>query len=842
MASKHLKVRVNCVARCVICLAIILGNLNLAAAQSGAQAEQIINAQADTLALNGAEIVARSDSWATTDRASSRPSQPLPLWVSIALAAAVLTITALLSALAILYHYTIRPLYKLTTFIQTVSSTSNLNLRAPIRGSKVIRCLARSFNLILDTTEESHLEMLQARYEVESASKGKSLFIAKVSHELRTPIHGITGMLRILLKQEQQPSKRQYIQMAQESAQTLLDTINDVLDFSKMQSGDLSLEHKEFDLLGTIRSTVEQLMPRYEDKPDLTLCWNIHPEVPDRLVGDGARMKNILFNLLGNAFKFTETGHVLLDLTPYNTRVPDTIGVRISVTDTGIGIAKEKIRQIFDPFTTADERTARLYSGTGLGLAIVKQVVDQMGGTIVVESLPGRGSTFTVEIPFPEPDRPSTLVAAPKRVAILAEDDIKRSSMANGLRALKCSVSEFDIGSTDELYSLANTVSSYDIIHIIKSKNILIDELHAVMRNASRNQVQVILSVRGADIMQTDNLALSEKLLVTLQPTSALDLLLMAQGHLEPNRHVAPIEDSPPKTGTKLRVLVADDARSNRVILKNLLEEAGHTVELVENGQQLLERLSAATANPDQKPFDVILTDIQMPIMDGLTATQTVRQQEREHNSQQKLPIVAVTSYAFPEECNKMLAMGVDHIITKPINPRGLNQLLSQIGGDHGNSDLVSLDANVAAELIEQLKQISEDMVLRLTSVNCLSVRNPVDSTLALVDIDTLISRSGNSLRDAQEALSNFGSAYREPLRVLESSRTPIANPSTVRKAIGRLKGLLLDTGAVKAANLMQSLEQELSTDPESLTASKLGTAIAVVELAAFAIDELVSA
>jgi hypothetical protein len=189
-----------------------------------------------------------------------------------------------------------------------------------------------------------------------------------------------------------------------------------------------------------------------------------------------------------------------------------------------------------------------------------------------------------------------------------------------------------------------------------------------------------------------------------------------------------------------------------------------------------------------------------------------------------------------------MLAMGVDHIITKPINPRGLNQLLSQIGGDHGNSDLVSLDANVAAELIEQLKQISEDMVLRLTSVNCLSVRNPVDSTLALVDIDTLISRSGNSLRDAQEALSNFGSAYREPLRVLESSRTPIANPSTVRKAIGRLKGLLLDTGAVKAANLMQSLEQELSTDPESLTASKLGTAIAVVELAAFAIDELVSA
>jgi CheY-like chemotaxis protein len=291
-----------------------------------------------------------------------------------------------------------------------------------------------------------------------------------------------------------------------------------------------------------------------------------------------------------------------------------------------------------------------------------------------------------------------------------------------------------------------------------------------------------------------------------------------------------------------LHILVADDARSNRVILKNLLEEAGHSVELVENGQQLLERISANSANPANKPFDVILTDIQMPIMDGLTATQNVRQKEREENAQQKTPIVAVTSYAFPEECNKMLAMGVDHIITKPINPRGLNQLLSQIGGDQLNSNLVSLDENVAAELIEQLKQISEDLVLRLTSVNCLSIRNPIDSNLALIDIDTLLSRADGSLKQSHLALTNFCSSYKEPLKVLESSTTPISKPATLRKAIGELKGQLLDTGAVKAANYMLALEQQLSTDPESLTAANLGTAIAVVELAAFAIDELVSA
>lgn len=231
----------------------------------------------------------------------------------------------------------LKPLRQLNSLMRKISAASNLSLRLPTNHAYFIEDLIESVNDILDTTEHSFFEMLQARCDAEKANKGKSLFISKVSHELRTPIHSITGMLRILLKQEQTPGKRQYIQMAKDSANALLDTINEVLDYSKMQSGGFSLEHETFTLAEVLRATIEQLIPRFEEKPEVALCWDMHPGLPEKVLGDPARVKNILINLLGNAFKFTERGHVILEVSPHHTDEATKVGVCFTVTDTGIG-------------------------------------------------------------------------------------------------------------------------------------------------------------------------------------------------------------------------------------------------------------------------------------------------------------------------------------------------------------------------------------------------------------------------------------------------------------------------------------------------------------------------
>ena len=212
------------------------------------------------------------------------------------------SISSVMLSIFIMKREVLKPIRNLASVMKTISATNNLSLRVPGKYSGDVGKLVKAINELLDTTEAAYLDMLKARFEVENANKGKSLFIAKVSHELRTPIHGITGMLRILLKQETAPGKRQYIQMAQDSATSLLETINEILDFSKMQNGELSLESAGFSLRQTIRSTIEHIVPRFDEKPRLALCWDIQPDVPDQVIGDATRVRNILVNLLGNTW------------------------------------------------------------------------------------------------------------------------------------------------------------------------------------------------------------------------------------------------------------------------------------------------------------------------------------------------------------------------------------------------------------------------------------------------------------------------------------------------------------------------------------------------------------
>jgi signal transduction histidine kinase/CheY-like chemotaxis protein len=751
-----------------------------------------------------------------------------------------------LFSLLVINHTFLSPIQRLSSFMKKMSAASNLSLRIPQLNSSLLGEIADSVNNILDTTEHSYYEMLNARYEAERANKGKSLFIAKVSHELRTPIHSITGMLRILLKQEQSSGKRQYIQMAKDSADTLLHTINEVLDFSKMQSGSLSLEREPLNLVEIIRGTIENLIPRFEEKPEVALCWDINPGVTTSVIGDAARLRNILINLLGNGFKFTDKGYVILEVKPYQASQSGRAGVRFTVSDSGIGIAPDKLEHIFDPFTTADEKTARLYSGAGLGLAIVKQITEQMEGTVYVESEAGEGSAFTVDIPFEIAKGISSKEASSfstKRVAVLADEGPQESTVSEGLSRLGCEVARFRFDDPGEIEVLMSSVKAFDIVHVIKSSDVLLDELMPLLRATSQQQVPLVLSVLSSELASTAALMRSETFFETLQPTSALDVILIASGKLTPTTSIVSNEEQQEKATHKLKILIADDAKTNRIILKTLLEDAGHSVEVVENGKQLLEKITY-NSNPSaltKYPYDLVLTDIQMPVMDGLTATQSFRELERKHPTSRKLPIIAVTSYALPEECSKMLASGIDHIITKPISPQRLSRLLSQIGNESDQLE-DSVDSAVDRDAIEELSRIAGCVADRVTCIAEEIKRvAPISAELG-IDVEDLYERSGNSIRRTGLILSGFLDSYQEPLESLESTQVPLCDSTSFRRTVHSLKGLLLDAGASSAGELADNLEKQVVESPEAVTRESIEALGDIVRSTVLIVKELVQA
>jgi signal transduction histidine kinase/CheY-like chemotaxis protein len=726
-----------------------------------------------------------------------------------------LIVSAVVALMTFLGRVLLNPIQRVSTFIKTISAANNLSLRVPSTGSQAVAGLEDAVNIILDTTEFSYLNMMTARYEAESANRGTSLFVAKVSHELRTPIHGITGMLRILLKQEQSEGKRHYIQMAQDAANALLNTINEILDFSKMQNGELSLEKAPFRLSETIRSTIEQLIPRFEEKPEVVLCWDIHPEVPEYVIGDSARIRNILVNLLGNAFKFTEKGSVTLEVSPASSNQGEK-RVKFSVTDTGIGIAKDKLQWVFDPFTTADERSARLYTGTGLGLPIVRQIAERMGGKVGVESTLGAGSTFTVEVPLQTADTSKRLNnefwnITPKRVAILSTRGARLHVITQGLERFGCDVASFRSEQSGDIDNLLNTVDSFDIIHIIKNPEAAIDDFAPIIQAASLYNKHLIMGLLTSDLMSTEHFTHSENLFETLQPTSALDLLLMASGRLVPTTTVKTQDDEQESVNQKLNILIADDAKTNRIILKNLLEEAGHSVEVVENGQQLLERISTFTLSGDGRGarYDLVLTDIQMPIMDGITAAQNFRQLESKASNSRKLPIVAVTSYALPEECSKMLASGIDHIITKPISPKRLSRLISQITCEVERDDETRSSCQSDSDILNELCRTASTLAQRIRTTTQEAVSENTAAPLITIDISDVFERSGNSLCRTGLILNGFLDSYQELLAELKSISSASPDFGALRRITHSLKGLLLDVGAKDAVPFAASLEQQ---------------------------------
>ncbi|MFZ4777495.1 MAG: response regulator, partial [Terrimicrobiaceae bacterium] len=511
----------------------------------------------------------------------------------------------------------------------------------------------------------------------ESANRAKSEFLANMSHEIRTPMNGVIGMADLLLGTDQTPEQREYTEAIHSCGDALLSLINDILDFSKVEAGQLLLECLDFDIRTTLEDAVEILAVKAQEK-GLEIVCQIAEEVPDFLRGDPGRLRQILFNLLGNAVKFTRFGGVTLRLELLE-ETETSATLRFSVTDTGIGIPHDKQEALFSKFTQADASTSRQFGGTGLGLAISRQLVHLFQGEISLESGAGEGSTFSFTAVFQKPPEgtipPPPVEADLSGVKVLVIDDFKtnRVLMIALLKNWGCRFDEAaDAGAALTMLREAAREGDPFAAVLLDMQMPVMDgaELGRLIKEddeikSARLVMLTSLGKRG-DAERLAGVGFSGYLPKPIRPALLRKCLALVMGRQEAtgSDHELITRHTVAEARRRLRILVADDNTTNRIIAVKMLEKLGHVAEAVTNGAEAIDSLR-------RLPYDLVLMDCQMPVLDGFEATRIIRNPETGLRNPQ-IPIIALTAHAMKGDRDLCLQAGMNDYVSKPTKAQDL--------------------------------------------------------------------------------------------------------------------------------------------------------------------------